>query len=234
MPRVDLTQLGKVERRVRIRVGEEYAEVVVRVLGDRTGALEHGLVAMQTTLARWADGAAARRLARALAGLPVREVIDALLASEAPRLAEELTARHRRGARTGITPRRDPRETETAFLERLAQHRQVDERAERDADRAAAADLARRLEQCRRELTALPAATLAQRALAAWREAQGVRAFEQGVEDWTLFEAVRRPKTGGRYFRSVKQVRDLHPSVRARLLRAYRALDGGAPDLPFA
>lgn len=130
---MDLEKLGKSERRVTVRVGAQRVEVLLRVLGDRTAALEHGVAAMQATLARLGAPRRAREQAQAIAALPRDEVIEALLAWEGPRLAEAVATQARRGARTGVPPRRDPRETETGFAARAATHRAAEQRAARAA-----------------------------------------------------------------------------------------------------
>lgn len=227
--RVDLRELGRWGRTVRIELAGRWEEVWLQTIGDRTEALERGHEAMQRKLLEFrAGGERAEALTEALLLAPAEDLAELALEAERPQLA----ARARREQPDPVRPRRDSAagETEEAFSRRLADHQRCCEGLARTRQQRLD-ELARAR---RRELLALPKRELVALARPRRIDIECWNAFARTCDDWVLLRAVRRAEDHSQqYFSDLAEVQALHPEVKEQLRQAYRSLEPqGEEPLP--
>jgi hypothetical protein len=219
--RRSLMEMGVWAKRVRIRLGSTYEDVVVQTIGDRTAALEHGHEAMQRMLLEFrADGERFAALTEALRLSPVEDVAAFVAEGEAGALAERLA----REMPDPVEPRQDVTagENTSDFAER---HRQWESQCQELQGRRQE-QLQQRLRQRVGELCSAPKEHVIELARARRIDVECWNAFQQACDDWVLYEGTRLADDPARlYFSSVDEVQRLHPEVRAQLAAAYRELE---------
>lgn len=227
--RLSLVQMGVWAKRVRIRLGAAYEDVVVQTIGDRTAALEHGHEAMQRMLLEFrADGERFAALTEALRLSPVEDIAGFVVEGEAGPMAERLA----RELPDPVEPRQDiaAGESDADFT---ARHQQWEatcrELTERRQER-----LQQRLRQRIGELCSGLREQLVELARARRIDVECWNAFQQACDDWVLYEGTRLAEDPARlYFSSVDDIRRLHPEVKAQLAAAYCDLETpGVQDCP--
>ncbi len=224
--RMDLRAMGLWGAAVRVELANDYEEVWLQTIANRTEALERGHEAMQRKLLEYRDGGERREALRAALLLaPAEELVS--MALDAERAGME--ARVRRELPDPVAPRQDRAagEGDQEFAKRVAAHELECERV--DLERSAA--LEERREERRRELRALPKEQLAVLAEPRRIDIECWNAFAQACDDWVLLRAVRRAENREeQYFSCLAEVRALHPQVKEQLRRAYRDLEPAEGD----
>jgi len=228
MASLDLWRLGCWERLVNLQWEGQPLPVLLRVVGDRTPALEAGCARMEEELAQWVPGSVRRRALQALLeAMPPGELLEEALAAELPALerAAERTLPDlplRRDLEAGETPAQFA--ARRASWQEQGQTRQV-QREQLVAQMAA---------ERREGLAAQSAAELAARVVPERVQQAAGEAFAAGVTEGLLAMACRQPEPPHQaLFDGPDQVRGLPAALRQALAEGYQALDAGlGGDLP--
>jgi len=219
--RVDLSEMGRWGKQVRVAHGDQYEEVWVQTVGDRTEAIEHGHEAMQRKLLEFREGDERDRALREALGLaPVEDLVSLVVEGERAKMESSL----RREMPDPVTPRQDMASGETGgqFLARLNEHHARCQ----ELRRARGQRLDELLEARREELLGRPKEELVELARPRRIDIECWNAFARTCDDWVLLRAVRRAEDHSQaYFDDIGQVQGLHPGVKEQLRRAYREVD---------
>jgi hypothetical protein len=232
--RLNLMQMGVWAKRVRVKLGNAYEDVVVQTIGDRTAVLEAGHEAMQKKLLEFrADGERYAALTEALRLSSAEELAGFVVEGERRAIAERVA----REMRPAVEPRRDmgAGESESDFAIRHGEWEAQCTQLQNERE----AELARRVQERYKELCLWPKEQLVEQARARRIDAECWNAFRAASDDYVILEATRLAEDAGRlYFADIEEVRRLHPEVKLQLAKVYRELETaaggeeGTDDLP--